>query len=142
MTEPAHLMAGVTNHVPSARLGEGASVGHGQTLAAAGGLLGAVAAAACCIVPLVLFSVGVSGAWIGRLTALAPYQPYFIAAAVAFLSYGYWIVYRSRRRMCVDGEACSRPMSNRLVLVGLIVATALVAAAVGFDVLAPILLDS
>jgi mercuric ion transport protein len=136
------MIVGATDNVPSARPGEGAFVGHGQRLAAAGGLLGALAAASCCILPLALFSVGVSGAWIGHLTALAPYQPYFIGAAVALLSYGYWVAYRARKRMCADGKVCSRPISNRLVLAGFIVATALVAAAVGFDILAPILLDS
>jgi MerT mercuric transport protein len=47
-------------------------------LTALGGILGAIAASSCCIAPLVLFSLGISGAWIGNLTALAPYQPYFI----------------------------------------------------------------
>src|SRR5260221_7710285 len=47
-----------------------------QYLVAAGGLLGAVAASSCCIVPLILFGLGVSGAWIGNLTRLAPYQPH------------------------------------------------------------------
>ena len=51
-----------------------------QNLVAAGGILGALAASSCCILPLVLFGLGVSGAWIGNLTWLAPYQPYFIAA--------------------------------------------------------------
>src|SRR5215467_13430664 len=40
-------------------------------LAAAGGILGALAASSCCIVPLALFTLGTSGAWIGNLTALA-----------------------------------------------------------------------
>lgn len=39
---------------------------------AAGGILGAIAASSCCILPLVLFSLGIGGAWIGNLTALAP----------------------------------------------------------------------
>ena len=30
----------------------------------------------CCVVPLALFALGVSGAWIANLTQLAPYQPY------------------------------------------------------------------
>ena len=61
-----------------------------QKLIAAGGLLGAFAASSCCIFPLVLFGLGVSGAWIGNFTRLAGYQPYFIAATLAFLGYGYW----------------------------------------------------
>ena len=45
---------------------------------AAGGIIGAIVASSCCILPLVLVLAGVSGAWIGSLTALDPYKPYFI----------------------------------------------------------------
>jgi mercuric ion transport protein len=121
---------------------ENAGLQRGQKLMAAGGLLGALAASSCCILPLVLFSLGVSGAWIGNFTKLALYQPYFIAATIACLGYGYWLVYRASKVACADGEACARPMPNRLVGLGLILATVLVIAAVGFDFLAPLLLDS
>lgn len=114
----------------------------GRRLALAGGLLGALAATACCIAPLALFTLGVGGAWMSHLTALAPYQPYILALTLGCLGYGYWLVYRARRRACEEGELCARPLSNRLMLAGLIVATVLVAAAVGFDFVAPILLAS
>src|SRR5258708_36623207 len=113
-----------------------------QNLMAAGGLLGALAASSCCILPLVLFGLGVSGAWIGNFTRLAPYQPCFIAATIAFLGCGYWLVYRSSRLACADGEACVRPLPNRLVKAGLVVATILVVAALGFDFVAPLFLGS
>src|SRR6266446_7655865 len=113
-----------------------------QNLMAAGGLLGALAASSCCILPLVLFGLGVSGAWIGNFTRLAPYQPCFIAATLAFLGCGYWLVYRSSKLACVDGEACAHPLPNRVVKAGLIVATILVVAALGFDFFAPLLLGS
>ncbi len=111
-----------------------------QKLVAAGGILGAVAASSCCIVPLLLFSLGVSGAWIGNLTRLAPYQPIFVVATLACLSYGYWLVRRARRTACAAGAACSGPLPNRAVTTGLVVATLLVAAAVAFDFLAPLIL--
>ena len=38
-------------------------------LAAAGSILGALAASTCCIVPLALFTLGISGAWIGNFAA-------------------------------------------------------------------------
>jgi len=59
-----------------------AGLPRGQGLVAVGGLLGALAASSCCLLPLVLFGLGVSGAWIGNLTQLAPYQPFFIAATI------------------------------------------------------------
>jgi mercuric ion transport protein len=109
---------------------------------AAGGLLGALAASSCCILPLALFGLGVSGAWIGNFTRLAPYQPCFIAATLAFLGYGYWLVYRSSARACDDGEVCARPLPNRIVKTSLILATILVVAALGLDFISPLFLNS
>jgi mercuric ion binding protein len=63
-------------------------------------------------VPLVLFSLGVSGAWIGNFTQLAPFQPYFITATIGFLGYGYWLVYRSSKLACADGNACAHPLPS------------------------------
>jgi mercuric ion transport protein len=114
----------------------------GPTLMAVTGLLGALAASSCCILPLALFSLGIGGAWIGKFTQLAPYQPYFIAATIAFLGGGYWLVYRSSKAACAVGDACARPLPNRLIMLGLILATALVAVALGFDLLAPLFLDT
>jgi len=107
-----------------------------------GSLLGALAASSCCILPLVLFSLGVSGVWIGHLTRLAPYQPYFIAATGAFLGYGYWLVYRPFKPACAEGTACARPLPRRLVKAGLALAALLVLAALAFDFAAPLFLDS
>ena len=116
--------------------------GRMQTLLAAGGLAGALAASSCCILPLALFGLGISGAWIGNFTRLAPYQPYFIAATLVCLGTGYWLVHRASKRACADGEACARPLPNRLVKAGLVLATILVVAALAFDFLAPLLLNS
>jgi mercuric ion transport protein len=118
-----------------------ASVQRQQRLMAAGSLVGALAASSCCILPLVLFSLGVSGAWIGNFTRLAPYQPYFIAVSIGCLGYGYWLVYRSTKLDCADGKACARPLSNRLVKTGLNLASLLAVAALGFDFLAPLFLN-
>src|SRR5262245_23941754 len=114
----------------------------GLVLVAAGGILGALASASCCILPLVLFGVGVSGAWIGNFTQLAPYQPWFIVATLVCLGTGYWLVYRSSKMTCAAGSGCARPLPNRLALAGLIVATVLVVAALGFDFIAPMFLDT
>jgi mercuric ion transport protein len=112
-----------------------------QKLVAAGGILGAIAASSCCIAPLVLFSLGIGGAWIGNLTALAPYQPYFIAATLACLGYGYWLVYRRQNIACAEGEVCARPLPNQLVKTGLVLATVLVAGAIGLDLIGPYLFN-
>lgn len=109
-------------------------------LVAAGSMLGALAATSCYILPLVLFSLGISGAWIANLTALAPYKPVFAAGTLALLGYGYYLVYVAPRRACADGS-CGRQLPSRLVKSSLWIATALVAAALAFDHVARLLLS-
>ncbi len=111
-------------------------------LVVAAGLIGAIAASSCCIFPLALFGLGVSGAWIGNFTRLAPYQPCFIVATTVFLGYGYWLVYRSSKLACADGEICARPLPNWIVKAALFVATILVVVALGIDFFAPLFLNS
>ena len=111
-----------------------------QRLIAVGGIFGALAASSCCIVPLILFSLGIGGAWIGNLTALAPYKPIFVAGTAGLLGYGFYLVYWKPRRACAEGAACARPISSRLVQLALWMATVLVIAAFAFDYVAPLLL--
>lgn len=108
-------------------------------LAAAGGLLGGVAATACCIVPLALFSLGVGGVWIGRLAALSPWQPYFAGFAALSIAYGFWQVYGPRGD-CADAGACARPLPRRLVKGALWTSSALVLSAVAYPYVLPFLL--
>jgi len=108
-------------------------------LVATGGILGALAASTCCVVPLVLFSLGISGAWIGNLTALTPYKPFFITITLGFLGYGYYLVYRKPKVACAEGEACARPLPNRLVKGTLWVATLLVLIAFAWPLIIPVI---
>ena len=107
---------------------------------AAGGILAALGASSCCVLPFLLFTLGVSGAWIGNLTALAPYQPFFVAVAVGLLGIGFLRLHR-RDLGCTVGDACVRPASSRLSRFGLWTATGLVMVAVAFPYLARFLLE-
>ena len=112
----------------------------GQRLLAGGGVLGAVAASSCCLVPLALFGIGVGGAWIGYLTRIAPYQPYFLGIAAVCLGLGFWLRHRSRRLVCAQDQMCARPLPSRIVTTGFVVASILVAAVLALDFLAPFFL--
>jgi len=101
-------------------------------LFAAGGILGAIGASACCLLPLVLTLFGVSGAWMSNLRAMSPYQPYFVAMTVVFIGFGFYRVYWQPRQACAIGAACARPLPNQLVKSGLWIGTILVLAALTF----------
>lgn len=105
---------------------------------ATGSVIGAVLASSCCIVPFVLISLGVSGAWIGQLSALEPFKPYFIGATALPLALGFWHVYFRKPKPCEDDSYCARPESGRLTQLALWVATVLVILATTIDVWAPL----
>ena len=76
---------------------------------ATGGILGAILASACCVVPLLLVLVGASGAWIGNLTKLEPYKPYVSFVTMGLIAIGFWRVYFQPKTVCVNGSYCARP---------------------------------
>lgn len=71
--------------------------------------LAAVVGSLCCVAPLVLLALGISGAWISQLTALEPYRPIFIAVMIAFLGLAYRQLYIVPRR-CAPDKACSNTL--------------------------------
>lgn len=102
-----------------------------QRLLAAGGIIGALGAASCCVIPFTLFLAGVSGAWIVNFTALEPYQPIFAAVSLGFIGYGAWRVHQRPNQVCQDGY-CATPQSDRIAKIGLWLAGVLVVLALGF----------
>ena len=87
----------------------------------------AVAASACCTIPLALVSLGIGGAWIGSLTALAPYRWIFVTLAVGALGYaGYNEWQLSRRPDCDCETAFSSTTRRSLLGVGALAVLALI----------------
>src|SRR5437899_260091 len=94
------------------------------------GGLAAILASTCCFGPLVLVAVGLSGAWIGNLTRLEPYRPFFIAAALVALFFAGQRIFRPARA-CGPGEICAVPRTRKIYkvvfgIVSLLVLIALV----------------
>ena len=102
----------------------------------AGSAIGAVLASSCCILPLMLISLGVGGTWIGTLTGLTVYQPIFIIVTIVFLGLAFWRVYRPASKGC-DNEGCATTGSKRVVKTVLFVSTGLILAALTTDLWAP-----
>ncbi len=109
-------------------------------LYATGGLFGAVLASTCCIAPFVFLLLGISGAWISYLTALAPYQPIFLVISLGLLGVGFWKVYRRPKGNYNEGSSCATSQSDRVIKVALWAATLLIVAAFSVEALGPLFL--
>lgn len=109
---------------------------YGEGIAATGSLIGAAFASSCCVVPLLLITLGASGPWIGKLSALKAYQPVFVVLTAGFLGYGFWRVYWIADNAC-DDDSCATPAASRFVKSALWAATVLVALAISTDFWAP-----
>ena len=101
------------------------------------GMLGALALTSCCILPLVLVSLGVTGVFIGQLTALYAYKWVTFSFASAALGYGFWKAYGPVPADECRSGACARPV-DRGVMRGLLWgALAVVLLALVFPYVAP-----
>ena len=74
--------------------------------------LAAIIGSLCCVAPLVLLTLGISGAWISQLTALEPYRPIFIGVMVVLLGLAFRQLYIFPAR-CAPGEVCASPRLQR-----------------------------
>ncbi len=102
----------------------------------AGGLA-AILASTCCLGPLILLSLGISGAWISNLTLLEPYRPIFIGAALIALFFAYRRLFRAPAA-CQPGEVCAIPQVNATYRLLFWIVAALIVVALSFPLVAPL----
>ena len=107
---------------------------HGALFA---GALAAILASSCCLGPLVLITLGFSGAWIGNLSAFEPYQPVFITAALVSLYFAQRRIWRPTEA-CLPGEVCAVPQVRSSYKALFWVVATLVLIALVFPYLAPL----
>lgn len=111
-----------------------ASSGRGALVA---GGVAALLASACCLGPLVLLMLGISGAWIGNLTGLEPYRPVFIGVALVAVYFAQRRIFRPAAE-CSPGEICTVPAVSRTYKILFGVVVALLAVALVFPYVAPL----
>jgi len=97
----------------------------------------AILASTCCLGPLVLVMLGVSGAWIGNLTVLEPYRPLFIGAALIALLFAYRRIFQAAPA-CKPGEVCAIPQVQTTYRVIFWAVSALVLIALAFPYILPL----
>jgi mercuric ion transport protein len=109
----------------------------GRVALAAGGFA-AVLASACCLGPLILVALGLSGAWIGNLAVLEPYRPVFMIVAVVALIVAYRRIFR-RTQACASEDICAAPQTNKAYKILFGVVAVLVLIALAFPYVLPLL---
>lgn len=107
------------------------------TAALVAGGLAAILASTCCLGPLVLVMLGISGAWIANLTALEPYRPLFLGAAAIALLFAYRRIFRPAAA-CAPGEVCAMPRVNSAYRILFWIVAALALIALAFPYAAPL----
>ncbi|KTD71718.1 MerT mercuric transport protein [Legionella steelei] len=106
------------------------------------GTAAAIASTLCCIAPLILFSLGISGAWISSLTAMESYKPYFLTSAILLIALGFWKVYRKPNHSdCKQGTFCAMSASDRINKIMLWIALIIIGLVLLYPYLAPIILE-
>ena len=95
-----------------------------QSATVLGSVIGGVLASACCIEPLVLALLGISGAAFARRFELV--RPYLLVLTYGLVGAAFYLAYRPVKAECGPGEACAMPRTNRAGMVVLWIAAVVV----------------
>lgn len=109
---------------------------NGRAALATGGLA-AILASTCCLGPLILVTLGFSGAWISNLTVLEPYRPFFIGVALVALYFAYRRIFRPVQA-CQPGQVCALPQVRSTYRLIFWIVAALAAVAMAYPYLLPL----
>ncbi len=107
----------------------------GSSALFAGGVA-AILASTCCLGPLLLVMLGVSGAWIGKLRVMEPYSHYFLALALVSMFFAYRRIYRPAQN-CKPGEVCAIPQVQVAYKIIFWLVAALIVVALGYPFVVP-----
>ena len=78
----------------------------------AAGIAAALGASSCCVVPLLLVSAGIGGAWVAQLRELERFFPAFILLAIAAFGFAFYRLYL-KPAACGPDSACANPQVRR-----------------------------
>jgi mercuric ion transport protein len=83
-----------------------------ESASIAAGTISALGASTCCVLPLVLVSVGIGGAWVAQLRELERFYYIFVAIAVTAFGYAFYRLYL-RPAPCAPDGSCGNPAVRR-----------------------------
>ena len=83
-----------------------------ESASIAAGAVSALGASTCCVLPLVLVSVGIGGAWVTQLRELERFYYVFVAIALGAFGYAFYRLYL-RPAPCAPDTTCAAPSVRR-----------------------------
>ena len=83
-----------------------------ESASIAAGAISALGASTCCVLPLVLVSLGVGGAWVAQLRELERFYYFFVALAIGAFGYAFYRLYL-RPVPCAPDAVCATPPIRR-----------------------------
>lgn len=100
-----------------------------ERMATAGSVVSGILASACCIGPLVLGLMGISGAAFAQ--RFEPFRPYLLVVTYALLGGAFYLTHRPQAA-CGPGQACEMPRANCVGKIMLWIAAIVVILATAF----------
>lgn len=123
--------------MPNTEQVDGKSLSKGSLIPS---VIAGITASVCCIGPLLLLMLGISGSWIGNLTAMEPYRPIFIGITLLFLGLAFRKLYLVPQSCAVD-TPCAQPANLRKQRIIFWLVTVVVTAMIAFPWYAPLFLE-
>jgi len=105
-----------------------------------GSIIAGIAASTCCIGPLVLLTLGVSGSWIGSLSAMEPFRPYLMGLTLILLGLAFRKLYLVPQACAIDAP-CATPSNLRKQRITFWIVSVFVLIVMSFPWYGPYLLD-
>ena len=103
-------------------------------------VLAAIGASVCCVGPLLLLSIGISGAWISSLASFEPVRPVFIILTLVFIGLSYRKLYLIPNN-CEEVESCASPDSQKKQKLTFWVSSILISLLLAFPSYAPFFME-
>ena len=91
-----------------------------QKLSLTGIVISALLAISCCIGPAVFLLTGASISFLGTLSFLEPYRPFFIATGTLFLLIAFWTTFIRKRKCTCPADHKKARLAQIITVAGLL----------------------
>ncbi len=91
-----------------------------QKLNFAGIIISALLTISCCIGPAVLLLTGASISFLGSLSILKPYRPFFILTGAVFLGIAFWTTFIKKRQCACPADRKKSHIAQIITVAGLL----------------------